>query len=289
MTTGLIYVYCLVRAPRRPSLRNVPDGMPDSSELRALDAGNGLWAVVANVPAGDYDESALARGLQDLDWVGHRAMAHESVVEHFLGASAVLPMQLFTLFTSDERALAHVARDRARIDRILGRIERQVEWGVRLSFDANAVRAAADAPASRARSRHAAEVDGTSYLARKRDLLDVSRARLAEARGAADRLYRALSREASEARRRTATEQAVPGSRVILDAAFLVPRDRGTSFKAALRQHTRKLQDAGVVASLTGPWPPYNFIDRPARARATRRATSSTSRRRSARSAHTRA
>jgi hypothetical protein len=241
---------------------------------------------VATVPGEDYDESALARGLQDLDWVGSRAMAHESVVEHFLGAAAVLPMQLFTLFTSDERALAHVTRDRARIDRILGRIERQVEWGVRLSFDADAVRAAMDAGEARARS---ANVSGASYLARKRDLLHVSRGRFADARGEADRLYRALSREATEARRRTATEQAVPGSRVLLDAAFLVPRDRAPAFKAALRQHTRRLEDAGVVASLTGPWPPYNFIDRPPRARRTRRPASPASRARTARRAPTRA
>ena len=62
------------------------------------------------MPARDYGEAALARGLQNLDWVGRRAMAHEAVVEHFLPAPAVLPMQLFTLFTSDERALEHVAQ-----------------------------------------------------------------------------------------------------------------------------------------------------------------------------------
>src|SRR5690606_40228059 len=110
----LTYVYCLVRAGRRPSLRDVPPGMPDSGAPRLLDAGDRLWAVVTTVPAGEYGEGTLARGLQDLEWVGRRAMAHESVVEAFLDAPAVLPMQLFTLFTSDERALEHVARDRRR-------------------------------------------------------------------------------------------------------------------------------------------------------------------------------
>jgi hypothetical protein len=58
-------------------------------------------------------------------------VAHEAVVEHFLRAPAVLPMQLFTIFTSDERALEHIAQQRRRVDRIFARIERQQEWGLR--------------------------------------------------------------------------------------------------------------------------------------------------------------
>jgi hypothetical protein len=101
--------------------------------MRVLDAGGGLWAIVSSVKAREYDESSLAAGLQHLDWVGRRAVAHESVVEHFLNAAAVLPMQLFTLFTSDERALDHVARDRSRIDRILAHVDGEARRAERLT------------------------------------------------------------------------------------------------------------------------------------------------------------
>jgi hypothetical protein len=238
-----------------------------------------LWVIVSTVPARHYGEAALARGLQDLDWVGRCAMAHETVVEHFLAAPAVLPMQLFTLFTSDERALEHVARDRRRIDRILKRIERQLEWGLRLTFDEKALREAVDerhaspargAASRRGGSRAAAGVSGTSYLARKREMLDVTRVQLTNARAEADRLYAAMRRAATEAVRRTATEQQVaPGSRVLLDAAFLVPARRAGAFRTALRRSVRTLAGTGLSVSLTGPWPPYNFVDAP-RARSRR-------------------
>jgi hypothetical protein len=241
--------------------------VPGSTDLRALAAGRGVWAIVASVPRRDYDEAALARGLQRLDWVGRRAMAHEGVVEQFLTAPAVLPMQLFALFTSDARALEHVTRDRARIDRILSRIERQLEWGLRLSFDENAARAAVEERHGTS-GRKKIVASGVDYLARKRDLLDVTRVQIVEAKAAADRLYRVMAREAREARRRTSTEQAAPGSRLLLDAAFLVPIRRAAAFRAALRKHAGKMDAAGIVVSLTGPWPAYNFIDPPS-ARAT--------------------
>ena len=271
----LTYAYCLVRSSRRPVLHSVADGIPGATDLRALDAGRGVWLIVASVPSRDYDDRAVAKGLQKLDWVGRRAMAHEAVVEHFLEAPAVLPMQLFTLFTSDERALAHVARDRARIDRILKRLDRQLEWGLRLTFDEKAARDGVEAKhhaadgarrrdsaatrATRSRSRSPA-VSGAAYLERKRDLFDVTRVQLAYARSQADRLFRAMRREATEALRRTAMEQAAPGSRLLLDAAFLVPKGRSGAFRNALRRHARQLDAPGIVMSLTGPWPPYNFI-----------------------------
>lgn len=258
MSVTLSYVFCLVRGARRPVVRDIPDGMPGGSDLRAIEVGDQLWAIVETVREADYSEGALVRGLQNLDWVGERAVAHERVIERFLSASAVLPMQLFTMFTSDERVAEHVRADRRRIARILKRIDRKVEWGLRLTWDEKAAREKID----RKRPR---EREGAAYLARKRDILDLNRAQLAEARVEAGRLYKAISREATEALRRTSLERAAPGSRLLLDAAFLVPAAQAAAFRASLRKHSRPLHGYGVAVLLTGPWPPYNFIEPPSR------------------------
>ena len=99
-------------------------------------------------------------------------MAHEAVVEHFLKARAVLPMQLFTLFTTDERALSHVTRHARRIERVLARVERQLEWGVRLTFD--------DRAATQRREQHVESAAGGG--AARGDRLGVSDAQEGSAR-----------------------------------------------------------------------------------------------------------
>jgi len=257
----LTYVYCLVRSARRPQVRDAAAGVPGSLDLRALSAGGGLWMIASTVPATEYDEAALARGLQDLDWVSRRALAHEHIVEQFMTARAVLPMQMFRLFRSDDRALAHIASGRRMIDRALAQVEGQFEFGLRLTLDEKAAR---QAGARQVRGGAGAAGSGTDYLAQKRDLMRVDRAALASARREANRLYRAMSREASRARRRTETEQASAGSRLLLDAVFLVPSRRAAAFRSSLRTHARTLA-AGLVISLTGPWPPYNFVGTPRR------------------------
>ena len=262
MSARLTYVFCLVRSARRPVLRGGPVDRPGGSGLRLLDVDASTRLVVTSVPAAEYSEAALAAGLQNLDWVGRRAMAHEAVIERFLSATAVLPMQLFTLFMSDERALEHVRKDRRQIERILKRIERQHEWGLRLTWDEKAARDGVEhahrAPGRRGVARDGAS--GTAYLSRKRDLLDVGRVQLAGAKAEATRLYRALAGASTDAVRRTNLEKAAPGSRLLLDAAFLVPVKKGNAFRGVLRKQSQTLASSGIVVSLTGPWPPYNFI-----------------------------
>ena len=233
-------------------MRRIGEGMPGGHQLRAIEVGDQLWAIVQSVPEAEYNETALSRGLQNLDWVSPRAIAHERVIESLLSAQALLPMPLFTLFTSDDRAVQHVQSDATRIRRLLKRVEGKIEWGLRLTFDQQAARA-------KLSSRPV--TSGREFLARKRDVLSISRTRVKEAEGAADRVYKAMSRLATAARRRTSLERAALGSRLLLDAAFLVPIGKSGAFRSALRQQTRGLRATGIAVSLTGPWPAYNFIE----------------------------
>jgi hypothetical protein len=251
---SLTYLYALVRAPRRPSLGGAPPGPPGSEGLRLVPAGDHLWLAASSVPARDYDAEALRLGLQDIDWLTPRALAHEAVVEHFIGAPALIPMPVLTLFTSDRRAVEHVAGSRERIEDLLERVERRVQWVLRLAWDAQG--------AAQSTVQHTeAAATGAAYLARKRELRDAGSAGLAAARAGAGRAFAALASVAVDARRRGPSEtETTACSRLLLDAAFLVSSRRARAFLATLRRRTRELGEAGIAVSLTGPWPPYDFV-----------------------------
>src|SRR6476661_2910186 len=129
------YVYCLVAANRRPSLARTPRGLPGAGPVRLLEIERGLWLAVADVPLSRYGAEPINAHLGDLAWVSRAAVAHERIVESFSGALAVLPMKLFTIFASDQRAAAHVRDDRRRIARILRRVSGRTEVGVRVLFE----------------------------------------------------------------------------------------------------------------------------------------------------------
>jgi len=248
------YVYCVVAADRRPRLTRVPAGLPGAGAVRLLDVEKGLFIAVADLPLDRYSESAINKGLGDLDWVSRIAIAHEKVVESFIASTAVLPMKLFTIFTTDDRALDHVRAQRARVASLVTRVANHQEWGIRVVLDRALVAALSKKTAAPRSS------SGVWYLTQKKAQRDASTQLASRARGAMADLFDRLAAKAGDAKRRAASELPVQGGPLLLDAAFLVPRARSAAFKALVARESKSLARQGYGLTVSGPWPPYTFV-----------------------------
>jgi len=137
MATGptAVYLYCVVRSVRRPAASRVPPGLPGGSPPEAQRIASSLWAIVSYVPLDVYGPPHLEPQLRDLDRVSAIAVAHEAVVEHFARSrtATVVPMKLFTMFSSLDKALDDVGGRRGTIERVMRRIGGCEEWGVRVT------------------------------------------------------------------------------------------------------------------------------------------------------------
>jgi hypothetical protein len=236
------YVYCAVQASGTPLIARMPSGLPGLGKPRLVDVGNGLWIVVGDAPLPQYGEASIARGLTDLDWVSRCAIAHESVVERWIRAQAVVPMKLFTIFESDERALAYVRQQRRRLDRIIRRVAGRCELGVRIRL--------ASPPAPERRPKRA--TSGTGYLAAKKQVRDTARDQAKRGQSHANAVFATLASKAAEAERHSPPAGGSVPSRVLLDAAFLVDTGRVEPFRAVTRRLTRELKREGFSLELTG-------------------------------------
>jgi len=250
MGTTATYIYCLVERSRRPSLAKVPAGLPGTPAPELVAVSDGLWAACAQIPLSIYGAGPLEEHLKDMDWMAETAVAHESVVEYFAAArgAAVVPMKLFTMFSSRDRAVADLQERRGELLPVLDRVRGCQEWGVRVSLQAQ--------PTTRRTAARAAS--GTAFLAAKRRARDDARERVLEASRSAESAFQSLARLARESRRRTAPQGATTPP--LVDAAFLVASTARARFRAAAGRWSRACRDAGADLVLTGPWPAYNFV-----------------------------
>jgi len=249
------YVYCVIASGRRPRPTQGSRGLPRTGPVRVLDADDGLYVVVADAPLSEYGEAAIARGLANLEWVSRAAMAHERVVESFGKADAVLPMKLFTIFTSDARVLAHVSEQRKRIETLVRRVTGHDEWSIRVVLD----RARAEQAATKSRVSSDGRT-GVAYLAQKKARRDAAKELAERAQETVADLYDRVSATARDAKRRTASELPAQGGSLLLDAAFLIPRSRTASFKTLVSREAKAMARHGYGVTVTGPWPPYSFV-----------------------------
>jgi hypothetical protein len=254
MAAKATYVYCVVASRSAPRLPSGVSGLPGTGRLRLLDVEPGLSLVVADAPLSRYGEDAINRRLSDLEWVSRAAVAHESVIEAFIDESAVLPMKLFTLFTSDDRAVEHVRSQKTRIASLVKRLRNHHEWGVRVVLDRARV---AKSPV---KARRATSTTGAAYLTQKKAQRDAAVELTARARETVAALYDRFAGRARLARKRSPSELPAGGGALLLDAAFLVPKTREQSFREQVEREARSLANHGYGVTLSGPWPPYSFV-----------------------------
>src|SRR4030081_1645519 len=107
MEPSATYLYCIVRSASPPKTARAPPGPPGSTAPATPAVGRSLWIAVAVVPLAQYGPEALETSLRDMRWVSDIALAHEAVVEHFSHQpdATIVPMKLFTMFSTTERAI----------------------------------------------------------------------------------------------------------------------------------------------------------------------------------------
>jgi Gas vesicle synthesis protein GvpL/GvpF len=244
------YVYCVVQSARKPPAGRVPAGLPGGETPRLAEVDSRMWVVHAPVPLARYGTQALEESLRDLEWVSKIAVAHEAVVEHFAGRRGVtvIPMKLFTLFSSPARAIAEMRRRSQRLASLFAKLQGCEEWGVRIM---------------RGSTRSAVKGDGkpatgAAFLAARKRARDESLAALRDSAQAADDAYALLAEIAADHRRRQQEASGVIPP--LLDAAFLVPVRRRARFRAVAERAAEDVLQRGGRLTLTGPWPAYNFV-----------------------------
>jgi len=157
---GATYVFCLVQSRRAPSLRGAPPSVPGAGAPRLLSIDRDVWAVVADAPLDRFSGDRLQKELQDVEAISRHALAHASVVEFVFRRAPVIPLKLFTLFSSDEAARAQLQTRRAHLARMFAGLRGLEEWGVRI------IAGQVEAESSRALS------SGRDYLQVKKRLRD---------------------------------------------------------------------------------------------------------------------
>jgi hypothetical protein len=205
-----------------------------------------LWAVVADAPLERFSPESLETELRDVEAVSRHALAHAAIVEFFFRRAPVIPLQLFTLFSGDDRVREHVARRRRWLRKLFQRLRGVEEWGVRITLNPEGERAGPRAPS------------GRNYLLAKKRLLDSENVPDRHVLRKANAALKKLGGLATNVRK----EAFPPPGRnrpYVAGASFLVPLKKRTRWKKEVARLAAGLRKDGHRLDVSGPWPPYHF------------------------------
>ena len=183
-------------------------------------------------------------------------LAHERVNETVMREHTVIPMSFGTVFKTSDDILELLRSAYDAFKDVLVKMEDKLEFGLKVLWDRDLIvreLESEDEDIRRLKTEITSQ-KGSTYFARMQYGRLVDASLQARSERYVQEIFEAL-RPVSVASRANRPI----GDRMIMNAAFLVQRDREQAFDEIVKKIGAKYDM--LTFKYTGPWPPYNFVN----------------------------
>src|SRR5215472_17020277 len=193
-----------------------------------------------------------------LDPTRENALAHEHVIETVMKTHTIIPMSFGTVFRTDGDIREVLRSIYPSVKDVLKQMAGKVEFGLKVTWDRDRI--------VEELQREHEEIHRFHQEITRKHLQSTYFARMQLGR----MIDKALEERAAEYVREiyetlrticVASRDNKPiGDKMIMNAAFLLEREREVEFDAAVNRVAKKFGER-LNFKYTGPWPPYNFVN----------------------------
>jgi gas vesicle protein GvpL/GvpF len=244
-STSGVYVYCIIECSDPRGFGKIGIG-GRGDEVYTVHYRD-LAAVVSRAPLQVYDPTR------------ENALTHEHVNEVVMidNGFTPVPMSFGTLFKTEEDTIEFLKDTYDALREVLQKMKDKLEFGLKVNWDRDNVLAEIEKENEELR-RLKAEIESnqqtSTYFARMQLGRLVEQALADKSDAYVREIYDHL-RDAAIASR----HNKVIGDKMIMNAAFLVPREKASFFDEKVREINARYEGK-LTFKETGPWPPYNFV-----------------------------
>jgi len=237
------YVYCIIKSADERDFGPIGIG-EGGNRVYTVHHGD-LAAVVSDTPIRIYDPTR------------ENVLAHELVNETVMREYTVIPMSFGTIFRTKDDIIELLKSTYRAFDDVLEKMRDKIEFGLKVLWDREKVISrleAGDEEIRRLKDEITSNAQSSTYFARMQLGRLVEQALADKSSSIVKDIYDHL-RDAAIASR---PDKPI-GDKMIMNASFLVERDRADEFDHKVSEIGHKYEGK-LQFRYTGPWPPYNFV-----------------------------
>jgi hypothetical protein len=238
------YVYCIIRTETPQQFGAI--GIGGRGDVVHSVHYREFAAIVSNCPLIIFDPTR------------ENALAHEHVNEVVMKDFTVLPMSFGTVFRTENDIREFLKGTYDALVEVLQKMEGKIEFGLKVNWDKESVIREIEQENDEIRrlKDEISSAQGPSTYFSKMQLGRVVESALqAKADSYVAEIYEGLRNTAVASRSNKPI-----GDRMIMNAAFLVERDKTRAFDEQISEIAKRYENK-LSFLYTGPWPPYNFVN----------------------------
>lgn len=260
--------------PRRKAVASQPEGAPaeggryvygiiqTSGAKEPINFGRtgigGFGEQVYTVHYGDIAAVVSKTSVFIFDPTRENALAHEHVIELVMKTHTIIPMSFGTVFRTDDDIREVLKSIYASLKDVLEQMAGKVEFGIKVAWDRERIIEELkrdDEEIHRFHQELTKKHLQSTYFARMQLGRMIDKAMVERSAEFVREIYEGLRSVCVASR-----DNKPIGDKMIMNAAFLIQRERESDFDTAVNKIARKFGER-LNFKYTGPWPPYNFVN----------------------------
>lgn len=254
----LIYVYCILNGP--PDLnRNI--------ELEGLQflVFDQLYIIVKYVSESEYSDENFKSNLSDIQWTKVNRSNHIRIIKTLMEYNTVIPLEFGTIFKAEDSLKMFVSDCLGSLTENFHQIKGMEEWLVQIYCDRKSLSEKIDELSKEAamlERQIMASSPGKAFLLKrdKTELIEQEINRICRNYGQECFNEFKNQSQSTNLKKILPKEYTERNDTMILNAAFLVNKERATDFTSALDTIRKNNKTSCFFIETAGPWPPFDFI-----------------------------
>ena len=263
---GTFYLYGIAAAAdAKADVFDGIEGLEAKSSVITMKCGS-LSAIVSRLDNPAFSPYMIRKSMKNNSWLKDQVRQHAGVLAEAKGMMTIVPLRFGTVFTSEKEVQSFVQKREKALLETLSRLKDKNEFGIRVLCDVDKLGASISTSGSEFSqsisqlSPSVAEfIKGQLHM----DDADFSYSSIEKAiESIVSRIDQPLQHFATEAiSKNNGNGFATDLADVVLNSTYLVPLVQEKNFRSKITEIAQELNPLGVTIEVSGPWPPYHFVD----------------------------
>jgi len=259
MADELIYIYCIADSPLRP------EEVSGLETLKSLAFG-GFYAIVKSVSPDNFSEENLKRNFSDLAWIDVHAREHIRIISEVMKNSTVIPFKFGTIFNSAESLAGFIRDYSGSLAENIEHLKGKEEWSVKIYCDRPVLNQQIVGISDDVRNLEEEiqkSMPGKAFLLKRKKVEVVEKEVEKIMRICGQSCYDELAEISTSTKINNILPKELTERTddMILNVSCFVNQEKVNEFLEAVEQSQGKYKNTGLTVEVSGPWPPFSFIN----------------------------
>ncbi|OGO85954.1 MAG: hypothetical protein A2Y22_04235 [Clostridiales bacterium GWD2_32_59] len=225
---------------------------------------DGIYAVESKVELDEFGSPYIDENLENVSWLKNKARIHMDVIKNVMEYTQIIPLKFCTIFYDDSKIKEFVMELKDKLIENLSSLQGKEEWSCKMYWDKKGfLNNYMNEEKEKDKENMTNMSEGAAYFLKKKLEINLNKKAINKVNFIIGKVTDTLKDLVLEVKSNKilAKELTEREEDMVMNLSLLIDYAEKDLFLEKMNELSSKVRGHGLILKLSGPWPPYNFVE----------------------------